>query len=101
MRDRGGSNMEALAVILVIFACIVAMLGLLLMSQATAGVGVIGVACLLAILARLAQAQHHHQEAMRALHRPTPATWLCFHCGQHVSGQRTACPTCATAQPRA
>lgn len=41
--------------------------GLLLLSQATLGVGIICGGCLLAILARMAQAAHQHRELIRKL----------------------------------
>lgn len=41
--------------------------GLLFLSEATTGVGIIGVACFLGILARIAQASEQHQKLMDAL----------------------------------
>jgi hypothetical protein len=51
-------------------ACVVAGVGALflggsLLSNATSGVGVIGAACFLGIVARLAQASAHHDERMK------------------------------------
>lgn len=45
---------------LVILAILAGLLGLALASQATLGVALIGAGCLLAILARIAQANEHH-----------------------------------------
>jgi hypothetical protein len=44
---------------LIVLAVILGALGLLFTSQATLGVGLIALACLIAILARIAQASHH------------------------------------------
>jgi hypothetical protein len=49
------------------FAVIAGLAGLLFMSQATAGVGLIGFGCLLMILARIQQAERHHKAAAAAL----------------------------------
>lgn len=46
-------------------ACIAAVVGLLTLTQATQGVGFIGLACLLAILARILQAEGHHTQGTR------------------------------------
>jgi len=46
-------------VVLVILAILAGIGGLLYLSQATQGVGLIGLACFLGILARLAQAERH------------------------------------------
>lgn len=48
---------------LIVIAVLAALLGLILVSQATAGVAIIAFACLLAIFARIAQAESHHREA--------------------------------------
>ena len=50
--------------ILALLAMALGTIGFLLLAQATTGVGLIGLACLLAIFARLAQASSHHNEAM-------------------------------------
>ena len=47
---------------LVGFAIFAAALGGLLLSQATAGVGAIGVGCLVAIIARIVEADAQHKE---------------------------------------
>jgi hypothetical protein len=49
--------------------------GFLALGQASQGIGVIGLACFLAIMARIAQAQDHHREEMallRGLHHSAP-----------------------------
>lgn len=53
---------------LIVLAVLAGGLGLLLASQATVGVAVVGFGCLLAILARIVQADHHHKVA----HPPPP-----------------------------
>lgn len=62
--------MRDLAIILTICACLGVPVALIFVSQATLGVMVIGGCCLLAILARIAQASHQHREVMRALYPP-------------------------------
>jgi len=49
--------------LLVALALIIAAAGFLNLSNATLGVGIICFACLLAILARIAQAAEHRKEA--------------------------------------
>jgi hypothetical protein len=43
-----------------VLAVLVAGIGVLFLTQATMGVGLVGLACLLAIFARIAQATDHH-----------------------------------------
>ncbi len=50
-----------------IFALLLAIAGALTLSEATTGVGLLCGACLLGILARLAQASTHHRQLLRAL----------------------------------
>jgi hypothetical protein len=52
--------------LLEILAVLAGLFGLISLSQATLGVGVIGFGCLLAILARLAQAEAHHKATNRS-----------------------------------
>ena len=56
-------------------ALITGLLGLVSLSNATAGIGGIAFGCLLAILARLIQAQRHHAQLMTVpqqhQHRPS------------------------------
>lgn len=56
-----------MSIVLVVVALLAGVIGLLFMSQATTGVGLICFACLLAILARMAQAHEHHKTAARIL----------------------------------
>ncbi len=56
-----------MAALLILVAILTAVGGLLFLSQATTGVGIIGIACLLAIFARLAQASDQHKKAMQTL----------------------------------
>lgn len=58
---------SVLCVLSVIGAMGLLVLGLLMLTQATLGVGIIAMACLAAILARIAQAAGHHSQLMRAL----------------------------------
>lgn len=44
-----------------------ALLGLLALTQATMGTGFVGVACLLGILARIAQASEHNAEYLKRM----------------------------------
>ena len=53
-----------LAIILIVLALIAAGAGFWNLTDATLGVGLIGLACFHAILARLAQADHHHKKLM-------------------------------------
>lgn len=55
-------------VLLVTVAVVLATVGLLMLSSATIGVGLIAVGCLLAILARLVQASLHHHHTRAADH---------------------------------
>ncbi len=54
---------------LLIIAVCVGGLGLLFLTGATAGVGIIGLACLIGIVARLIQADSHHHKLMKHLQR--------------------------------
>lgn len=48
-------------IVLSIFATLAGLLGVFYLSQATVGVGVIALGCLLGILARIIQAAEHHK----------------------------------------
>ena len=52
--------------VLVILAVLAAVLGTFTLSQATLGVGIIGLGCLAGILARVAQAEAHHSELRKS-----------------------------------
>lgn len=56
---------------LIALAVVAAFVGLMLMSNATSGVGVIAFACFLLILARITQATEHHNAAMKAQKPPS------------------------------
>lgn len=59
--------MAAVISVLLIFCSLVGgFFGLVFSSQATGGVALIAASCLLAILARMAQASIHHADAMRS-----------------------------------
>lgn len=57
-------------VLLLVLALLAAGIGLLSLSQATAGVGMLAGACLLAICARIAQAARQHRDVLRAMQPP-------------------------------
>lgn len=57
--------MGMIGVMLVFVAVFIGLpLGLLMLSQATMGVGVLAASCLTAVVARMFQASAHHREAM-------------------------------------
>ena len=56
-----------MTVVLVVLACLGALVGFVFASQATMGVALLAAACLLAIFARIAQASSHHDELKRLL----------------------------------
>ena len=62
-----------MTVLLVIVALLVAGIGLFMLTQATVGVGLIAGACLLAILARIAQASSQHAGLRKLLEPRIPA----------------------------
>jgi hypothetical protein len=53
-----------MSVVLVVVSVIAALIGVVSLSNATMGVGFVAGACLLAILARIAQAGEHHRELL-------------------------------------
>ena len=59
-------------VILIIISSIVAVIGLTQTTNVTLGVGLIASACLLAIFARIAQAQKQQKEIKEILGKPKP-----------------------------
>ena len=66
------NRVEAIGVkmaFLIALAVLVGLAGLLFLSNATTGVGVICFACLFAIFARIAQAEEQHKELKRLLDR--------------------------------
>jgi hypothetical protein len=82
-RQQGSSVGRGLTILLILAAFGVAAIGLLFLSNATSGVGILSLACLLAICARIAQASAHHRELWTAIERlqavpaaatPPPAT---------------------------
>jgi len=54
-------------ILLVLLALLIGPAGFMLLSNATTGVGVIALACLFAILARIAQAAEQHKELKNLL----------------------------------
>ncbi len=60
-----------MVILLVILAFVAIGIGLFTLTQATMGVGILAVGCFLAILARIAQASHHHNEIklMQQMHK--------------------------------
>jgi len=59
-------------VVLIVFAVLFGLGGLVFASEATSGVAVIAFGCLLAIFARIAQAGRHHDETMKAREQRAP-----------------------------
>lgn len=59
-------GVRPITVLLVLAGCGAVGLGLLFLSEATTGVGLIAAGCFLAIIARIAQASSHHRAVMRA-----------------------------------
>lgn len=53
--------MVGFIVFLLLAASLFALIGLFMLSNATAGVGLLTAGCFLAIIARIAQASHHHK----------------------------------------
>lgn len=71
MNDPGHVNaVPPSAGILLLIAVVAGGVGLLLSSQASLGVSVVGFGCLLAIWARIAQAAGHHRDVMHRLGTP-------------------------------
>lgn len=64
--------MRGAAIFAVVVATLFAFAGVLQLSQATTGVGLIAFACFIAIGARLMQASGHHERAVEALALVTP-----------------------------
>jgi hypothetical protein len=58
---------QTMVILLVAMSCLGALMGLVLLSKATVGVGVLCGGCLLAILARIAQASAQHAELKRLI----------------------------------
>lgn len=92
--------------LLVIVALVGWVIGILLLSQATYGVGVLAAACLFAILARMAQASRQHQEMRRlieaqgrALAAQGQVAWVCMQCGTLAPSGILNCPACGTSRP--
>jgi len=59
-----------MAGILICLAILVGVFGVFLASQASAGAAIVGFACLLGILARIAQAAEYHKEWRSAANKP-------------------------------
>jgi hypothetical protein len=58
--------------ILLVFALLGGIVGFMFLSNATTGVGIIAFSCLIAILARVAQAAEQHREIKAILEQRTP-----------------------------
>ena len=63
-----------MAVIFIFLALLLAVGGALSLTNATLGVGLIGLGAVCGILARLIQADAHHKETMRLLNAPIEPT---------------------------
>lgn len=59
--------MQVLVIVLVVLAVLAGAYGFLLQSDITFGTGVVGIGAIIAILARIAQAQHQHSQQMSRL----------------------------------
>ncbi|MCL4262234.1 MAG: hypothetical protein KJ069_03430 [Anaerolineae bacterium] len=62
-----------MSVILILLAFVAIIVGFFSLSEATLGVGFIGIAGVLGILARIAQADKHHKLVMERLEKLAPA----------------------------
>ncbi len=58
-----GDTLVAMVTLLVLVAFALALVGAATLTEATAGVGIVGLACLFGILARIAQASVHRDQA--------------------------------------
>lgn len=105
--------------VLLALACLLGFVSILYVNQATLGVGLLAGACLLAILARVTQAEQDHAQLIRELRdalarleearqpqsaqpRPlAPGAWSCPRCGQPNSTFAFDCADCNTARPTA
>lgn len=65
-----------MTVLLVILAILIALGAAASLTQATVGVGLMALACLVAIFARLAQASGHHAELKRLIGEERAATTI-------------------------
>ena len=67
--------MAGFGLVLAVLAFLGGLVGVMFSSQVSSGTSIVGFACLLAILARMAQASGHHETAMREArsHRKTTA----------------------------
>ena len=63
--------MALLMAVLVVTALLFGAAAIVSLSTATIGIGFIGIACLCAILARMAQASLHHDSLMKSLREKT------------------------------
>lgn len=59
--------------LLIAISVFMGLLGLNFLTVATQGVGWVGIACLIAIFARMAQAGHHQQQLLEAIWAAMPA----------------------------
>jgi hypothetical protein len=66
-RQSASMGEQTMVILLVTMSCLGALMGLVLLSKATSGVGVLCVGCLLAIFARIAQASAQHAELKKLI----------------------------------
>lgn len=62
-----------MSVLLIVLSALAILIGFLVMSEATTGVGIIGIAGVLAIWARIAQAGENHKKLMAKMESMAPA----------------------------
>lgn len=77
----------ALVVLLILAGIGLAGIGGLLLSSATLGVGLIGLAIFAAVLARIAQAADHHEQHVKRLRQQDEAT-RAYYAGQSHAASR-------------
>lgn len=93
--------MQLISILLLMAAAFAGLAGLASLSNATYGVGGITLACLLAIVARIAQSVYQHAEIRRLLsgeklgRKAGDAMMVkCAACGYEAFAGRSACPKC-------
>ena len=68
-QDRLPAAMPSSTILLILFGVVLVGLGVLMLSEATRGVGLISAGCFLAIWARILQAGAHHHNDIRSRRR--------------------------------
>jgi uncharacterized paraquat-inducible protein A len=100
-------------VFLLVVGTIAVLGGVVMLSNATMGVGVVAFGCFMGICARIAQASQHQKELLRAMHGdpvddalPRRSTApkedgriVCPSCGYRNTATRTTCHQCGLSLP--